>query len=122
MEYSLSDSLVRAGVSYYYKLAAIGQGSESVFPVVITATPPVHGKEADSAEFVPATILPGDKITLYVRTAGRVKLDVVAPARALVDDSLRPGIYEFDPPASGKLSLHLEHEGGFRADAAWPVQ
>jgi hypothetical protein len=122
MEYTISDSLVRPGVSYFYKLAAIGLNSESVFPVVITATPPLPGAASDSGELVPVSILPGDKITLYVRRPGRVKLDVVSsPTRALVDDSLRPGIYEFDPPISGTLTLHIEHEGGFEANTSWPV-
>ncbi len=122
MEYTFSDTLVHPGVSYFYKLAAIGQSSESVFPVVITATPPLPGTDSAVSNLVPAAILPGEKITLYVRTPGRVKLNVVSnPTRALVDDSLRPGIYEFDPPAPGTLSLHLEHEGGFTADTSWPV-
>ncbi|HEY3295976.1 MAG TPA: hypothetical protein VGL38_11095 [bacterium] len=123
MEYSFTDSTVRSGVSYFYKLAALGQKSESVFPVVITATPPMPG-EGDSRELVPIAIVKGDKIALYVRDGGHVKLAIALPAKTLVDDNLKPGIYEFDPPANAKsgLKLHLEHEKGYKTDVTWPTK
>ena len=123
MEYTYADSSVRSGVSYYYKLAAVGQKSESVFPVVITATPPMPG-DSDSRELAPVAIVKGDKIALYVRDAGHVKLAILLPTKTLVDDNLKPGIYEFDPPANAKtgLKLHLEHDKGFKADVPWPIK
>ncbi len=124
MEYSLTDTTVRAGVSYFYKLAAVGQKSESVFPVVITATPPMPGETNAGHELAPVAIVKGDKIALYVRSGGHVKLAIALPAKTLVDDNLKPGIYEFDPPANAKsgLKLHLEHEKGYKTDVTWPMQ
>jgi hypothetical protein len=124
-EYSFEDKSARPGVSYFYKLAAVGQKNESVFPVVITATPPQPGHTVEVGKLAPATVLAGDKITLYVRRAGRVKLDLMTtPPKALVNDNLRPGVYEFDPPPAGdgKVSLHLEHEEGYNTDFTWPIQ
>jgi hypothetical protein len=123
VEYTFGDSTARHGVTYYYKLAALGQKSESVFPVVITATPPLPGETEAPHDTTPAAILPGEKIVLYVRTAGHVKLELVsAPKKALVDDELKPGIYEFDAPASSKgAKLHLAH-GSYEHEVAWPVR
>jgi hypothetical protein len=68
-------------------------------------------------------IIPGPRVSLYVRNAGHVKLDVLSGStKPLVDDSLRPGIYEFDPPAAGQpITLHLRHENGYETEVAWPV-
>jgi hypothetical protein len=123
--YSFRDATAKPGVTYYYKLAALGQKSESVFPVVITATATMPGQSGPTHELVPAAVLAGDKIVLYVRKAGQIKLDITsAPAKALVNDSLKPGIYEFDPPAggNGNLSLHLEYGKDYRVDVMWPVR
>jgi len=123
MEYAYSDTAARGGVTYYYKIAAVGQKNESVFPVVITATRPMPGEGMAASELPPVSILRGDKIALYVRNGGHVKLQLGAPARTLVDDNLKPGIYEFDPPPNARagVRLHLEHETGFKNDLAWPL-
>jgi hypothetical protein len=122
VDYSYTDTTIRAGVSYFYKIAAVGQKGESVFPVVITATPPQAGQSSEAhKDLSPAMLLPGEKITLYVRTAGHVRLAVLSrPVKALVDDVLQPGIYEFDPPAS-TFTLRLKHELGPSMDIAWPI-
>ena len=120
--YSFKDTTARAGVSYYYKLAATSQNGESVFPVVITAVP-LSPDQAPEKELPAAAILPDAKILLYVRTPGRVRLDIAAsPPRVLVDETLRPGLYEFDPPSDGNpLTLRLDHDRGLRAEVSWPV-
>ena len=119
--YSVRDTTSRAGVSYYYKLAAVGQQSESVFPVVITAVPLAPG-QSPLRELPAAAILPGTKILLYVRTSGRVRLSVEsAPERVLVDETLKPGVYEFNPPSAGPLPLRLEHDSGLITSLPWPV-
>jgi len=123
--YSFNDTTARAGVSYYYKSAAVGQKSESVFPVVITATPPLSEKTAETEELAPVSILKDSRIALYVRRPGRVKLDIIsAPSKALVNDTLRPGIYEFEPPddAPGKLKLLVQYEQGYKTEVDWPVR
>jgi len=123
VEYSYRDSTARPGVSYYYKLAAVGQSSESVFPVVITAVIPDKYQSQAKCELVPASVLPGEKINLYVRRTGRINLSVLsAPARILVNDTLRPGIYEFDPPENAApLRLRLEHDSGYETNIIWPL-
>jgi len=124
VDYSYQDTTALPGVSYYYKLAALGQSSESVFPVVITATPLLPGVDRDMQNLSPASILPGDRISLYVREPGRIRLDVISPSqKALVDDVLRPGIYEFDPPNNGhgEFTLRVRHDTDFSQDVAWPV-
>jgi len=119
--YSLRDSTSRPGVSYFYKLAAVGQRSEAVFPVVITAVPLAAG-QSPLRELPAAAILPDAKILLYVRTAGRVHLSVQSsPERVLVDETLKPGLYEFNPPSSGPLPLRLEHETGLNTSLPWPL-
>jgi hypothetical protein len=119
--YSIRDTIARPQVSYYYKLAAVGQRSESVFPVVISAVPLAAG-QTPLRQLPDATILPSAKILLYVRTPGRVHLSVQSsPERVLVDETLRPGIYEFDPLSSGPLSLWLEHESGLKTSVTWPL-
>jgi hypothetical protein len=124
VDYTFTDSTARRGVTYYYKLAALGQKSESVFPVVITATPPVLGQTDAARDTLPAIILPGDRIALYVRTAGHVKLQMTTSAsKSLVDDDLQPGIYEFDSPAgASSVRLHLEHGAAYRQDYTWPMK
>ena len=123
LEYSFADTSARAGVSYYYKLAALGQAKESVFPVVISATPRGSDDMAN-IENTPLMILPGAKVSLYVRRAGHVKLDIVSGEhKPLVDDSLRPGIYEFDSPVGNNpVTLRMRHENGYEAEVAWPVR
>ncbi|MFZ5433968.1 MAG: hypothetical protein ACOZB3_09370 [Calditrichota bacterium] len=124
VDYSYKDTTALRGVSYYYKLAAVGQSSESVFPVVITATPLPSGVAHDMQNMAPASILPGNRIALYVREPGRIRLDVVSPpSKALVDDELRPGIYEFDPPATGQgeVTLRIRHDTDFSEDIQWPI-
>jgi hypothetical protein len=123
VEYSFKDSSARSDVSYFYKLAAVMQNSESVFPVVITATRPEVG-ENGQRELPPAVILKGDVLTLYVRTPGHVKLSADATKeKALIDDSLNPGIYEITTPLVGKThTLHLEHGLGYQTDVNWPLK
>jgi len=119
--YSVRDTTSRVGVSYYYKLAAIGQRSESVFPVVITAVPLALG-QSPLRELPAAAILPGAKIMLYVRSTGRVRLSIESsPERVLVDETLKPGVYEFNPPDSGPLPLRLEHDSGLITSLPWPL-
>ena len=124
VDYTYPDESARPGVSYYYKLAAVGQQSESVFPVVITATPMPPGVERSREALAPAAVLPGERIALYVRERGRTRLDVVSHGRALVDDVLLPGIYEFDPPSGAErpLRLRISREDGFSEDILWPLQ
>jgi len=124
MEYSYKDISARPSVSYFYKLAAVGQNSESVFPVVITASLPLSGSARDTV-LPPATILRGDAIALYVRRTGHVKLSSVgSDARVLVDQEMRPGIYELQAPAGahGPLTLHLEHSEGMTKELHWPIE
>jgi hypothetical protein len=125
-EYSFTDTTARSGVTYFYKIAALLQSSESIFPVVISATPDAtQSKLEGSQDLVPAQLLKDEKIALYVRRAGRVKLEIIsAKPKVLVDDLLRPGIYEFDLPSgtSGQVRLKLNHEEGFSKEIAWPVR
>jgi hypothetical protein len=119
--YSVRDTTSRPGVSYFYKLAAVGQRSESVFPVVITAVP-LPRAQRPPRELPAATILPDPKILLYVRTAGRVRLSVQSsPEHVLVNETLRPGLYEFEPPSSGPFPLKLEHDSGRIETIQWPL-
>jgi hypothetical protein len=124
LSYSFTDAAAVTNVSYYYKLSAVGQSKESVFPVVISATP--HGAHPSVAgtDTLPVLILPGAKVSLYVRRGGHVQLDLLGDSRkSLVDDSLRPGIYEFDIPGSTpSATLHVRHESGYESDVAWPVK
>jgi hypothetical protein len=124
MSYTHTDTSAIPGVTYYYKLTAIGQAAESVFPVVISAavTPHPTGSPVDMS--APVTLLPGERIELYVRKQGRVQLDVIEPVqRALVNDILAPGIYEFDSMQTGESSrLRLIHEDGYQADINWPIK
>jgi hypothetical protein len=124
VQYVYSDTSALPGVSYFYKLASVGQSRESVFPVVITATPPLPGQKIGDRVLPPVSVLPGsDKIRFYVRRPGRVKLAVVSPAKDLVNDFMRSGIYEFDPPArAGSLTLHIEHKEGYKVDILWPTR
>lgn len=120
--YSFKDTTALAGVSYYYKLAAMSQNGESVFPVVITAV--LLSPDQNSIKELPAAaVLPDAKILLYVRTPGRIHLGVVSfPPHVLVDETLRPGLYEFDPPSGdSRLTLRLEHEAGLRTEISWPA-
>lgn len=125
VDYSYRDETARAGVSYYYKLSALGQSSESVFPVVITATPPPQGQETGPRDLLPVSILPGEKIMLYVRQKGRITLTAMTePPKELANDVLRAGIYEFEPPpgmAAGTV-LKLSNDHGYAVDIAWPVK
>ncbi len=124
LDYSFPDTTALPGVSYFYKLAAVGQSSESVFPVVISATPRMGDGSDKAVDALPVMILPGNKISLYVLRPGHVKLELLSGDRkSLVDDTLRPGIYEFDPPAAQpSATLHLEHDSGYEADVSWPVE
>jgi len=124
LDYSFPDTTARPGVSYFYKLAAVGQSSESVFPVVISATPRMGDGSDKAVDAMPVMLLPGNNISLYVRHTGHVRLDLVSGNRKpLVDDTLQPGIYEFDAPAGQKqVTLHLSHESGYEADITWPLQ
>jgi hypothetical protein len=124
MEYSYQDISARPLVSYYYKLAAVGQNSESVFPVVITACLPQAGSARDTV-LPAATILRGDAITVYVRRTGHVKLtSVSSDTRTLVDQELQPGIYELQTPAGATrpLKLRLEHSEGLTKEFRWPIE
>ena len=122
VEYSFTDTTAVPGVSYFFKLAASGQNVESVFPVVISATAQLPQKQSAELEQTPAMILPGKRVALYVRQPGHVKLDAVShPPRALVDDSLRPGIYEFDLSATMPVILKLQHDSGYSTEVVWPI-
>ncbi len=123
LDYSFADTTALANVSYYYKVASLGQSKESVFPVVISATPHDTGTAGDRAAELPVVILPGSKVSLYVRHAGHVKLELLGEThKSLVDDSLRPGIYEFDlSNVSHPVTLHLSHENGYETDVSWPL-
>jgi hypothetical protein len=122
--YAYTDTLAIPGVTYYYKLGAAGQSSESVFPVVISAAvQPAAGSVGSAND--PVTLLPGKKLELYVREAGHVQLNLIAPAETqpIVDDELSPGIYELEPPANGSpLRLRVTHDNGFSRDLDWPLQ
>lgn len=122
-DYSYTDTSAQPGVSYYYKLASVGQRTESVFPVVISATSQLPRQKPADVELLPIMILPGQRVSLYVRRPGHVNLDVLSnPAKSLVNDSLRPGIYEFDlSPEGAPVTLRLRHESGYTAEVTWPV-
>jgi hypothetical protein len=124
MEYSYKDISARPQVSYYYKLAAVGQNSESVFPVVITACLLQTGSGHDTI-LPAATVLRGDAITLYVRKAGRVKLTSLSSGgKTLVDQEMQPGIYELQVPSGAQvpLTLRLEHSAGQTKEFRWPIE
>jgi hypothetical protein len=122
-DYSFTDTTAQPGVSYYYKVAAAGQRNESVFPVVISATVQIGKDQTAQTEDLPLMILPGKRVSLYVRRAGHVQLSAVtSPPKALVDDSLRPGIYEFDLSSTEPVTLRLHHENGYTAEVTWPIQ
>ncbi|MBU0690537.1 hypothetical protein KKC97_13560 [bacterium] len=124
LAYAYTDTSAIPGVTYYYKLTSIGQSAESVFPVVISAAVTDPNTEAEIDANAPLALLPGEKIQLYVRKQGQVQLEQIEPEqRALVNDVLVPGIYEFTSPADGARSLlRLKHEDGFEADIQWPLQ
>jgi hypothetical protein len=124
MDYAFTDTSAIPGVTYYYKLAARGQSAESVFPVVISAAVTSQKMNAANEMSAPVSLLPGDKIELYVRKPGRVQLDIIEPMqRALVNDTLAPGIYEFESAHSdGKSLLRLRHEDGYQTDIQWPLK
>jgi hypothetical protein len=122
-DYSFTDTTAQSGVSYYYKVAAAGQRNESVFPVVISATVQIGKDQTAQTEDLPLMILPGKRVSLYVRRAGHVQLSaVMSPPKALVDDSLRPGIYEFDLSSTQPVTLRLHHENGYTAEVIWPIR
>ncbi len=123
LDYSVTDTTAQINVSYYYKVSALGQSKESVFPVVISATPHNTDAAAENVSELPVMILPGSKVSLYVRRGGHVKLDLLGEShKSLVDDSLKPGIYEFDAPSSNRpVTLHLRHESGYETDVSWPL-
>jgi hypothetical protein len=122
-DYSFTDTTAQPGVSYYYKVAAAGQRNESVFPVVISATVQTVKDQTEQTMELPLMILPGKRVSLYVRRGGHVQLSAVtSPPKALVDDSLRPGIYEFDLSSTQPVTLRLHHENGYTAEVTWPVQ
>jgi hypothetical protein len=125
-DYSFTDDSALAQVTYYYKISALSQSSESIFPVVISATPDAsHSRLGTGQELVPAAVLQGSKLSLYVRRAGRVRLELAAAkSRALVDDKLQPGIYEFELPAGthGDVALKLHHDEGYDTELTWPVR
>jgi hypothetical protein len=123
LTYAYTDTSAIAGVTYFYKLASIGQASESVFPVVISAAVTNAEVESIADSNTPLALLPGEKIELYVRKQGRVQLDQIEPEpRALVNDVLAPGVYEFASPSNGAKSLlRLKHEDGYEADIHWPL-
>jgi hypothetical protein len=123
LDYSFNDTTALPNVSYFYKVSAAGQSKESVFPVVISATPHLKSENSDKLENLPVIILPGAKLSLYVRRGGHVKLDILSEAsKPLVNDSLRPGIYEFEAP-KGKLpmTLRIRHDSDYETQVAWPV-
>lgn len=122
VNYSLQDTTALPGVSYYYKLSALGQSAESVFPVVITAVP-LRAGQAPIRELPPAAILPGNSILLYVRQSGHVILVAQTDAeKTYVDEILKPGIYQFAPPTDGHpISLRLEHEHNLKTTVEWPI-
>jgi hypothetical protein len=124
MSYTFTDTSAISGVTYYYKLAAIGQASESVFPVVISAAVTSSSSDSPLETNAPVKLLPGDRIELYVRKQGRVQLDIIEPVqRALVNDILAPGIYEFDSVQTGvNTRLRLSHEDGYLVDINWPIK
>ena len=122
-DYSFTDTTALPGVSYYYKVAAAGQRNESVFPVVISATVQTVKDQREQTMELPLMILPGERVSLYVRRGGHVQLSAVtSPPKALVDDSLRPGIYEFDLSSTEPVTLRLHHENGYTAEVTWPIQ
>jgi hypothetical protein len=123
-DYSFNDTTARPGVTYYYKLASLGQRTESVFPVVISAMSRTV-EQSSTIEEAPLLVLPGPRLALYVRYPGKVTMDVMSdPVRSLVSDTLRPGIYEFDVKASSNspIKLRLEHENGYKAEVTWPAK
>lgn len=122
VDYSITDHAARPGVSYYYKIAGISQTGESIFPVVISATPGPQ-TESGQTELPPAALLPGEKITLYVRKPGQITLELRgAQMKTLVHDELRPGIYEFDAPDKPGTRLRVTYNSDFFKETDWPIK
>jgi hypothetical protein len=125
VDYSITDHDTRPGVSYFYKIAGVAQHGESIFPVVISATPASPDAATASGDLPPVALLPGAKVTLYVRKAGQVRLEVRGtPLKMLVNDQLRPGIYEFDPPRELQQNtrLRVTYESDFFKEMTWPLK
>lgn len=125
VDYSYTDHSTRLGVSYYYKIAAMSQSSESVFPVVISATPRSAASADNADQSVPLTLLPDENLSLYVRRGGLVHLSIMTePERSLVNDVLQPGIYEFEKPPDlhEGFTVHMEHEEGYSVNINWPLE
>ncbi|MBI5058544.1 hypothetical protein HZB60_02045 [candidate division KSB1 bacterium] len=123
-DYSYNDTEVRESVSYFYKISSLTQSSESIFPVVISATPT---RDADSVakSLPPVALLSGQQITLYVRKPGHVRLELRSDApRVLVDEELRPGIYEFEPPHApgARTRLRATHDSDYFTETEWPMK
>jgi hypothetical protein len=123
-EYAYNDTEVREGVSYFYKISSLTQNAESIFPVVISATPT---KDADSVgkALPPVALLRGDRIALYVRKPGRVRLELRTDAlRVLVDEEMRPGIYEFEPPngSAARTRLRATYNTDYFTETDWPIK
>lgn len=124
VDYSITDKDTRALVSYYYKIAGVSQSGESVFPVVISATPTLD-QPTPTSDLPPVALLTGEKITLYVRKSGQVKLELRGSnLKALVNDQLRPGIYEFEPTglSGSNTKLRVTYESDYFQEVSWPVK
>lgn len=120
-EYLFSDTSAIPGVTYFYKLAALGQINESIFPVVISAGVSLGDKHAGQANDAPAIILPGENVRLYVRKSGKVKLERTLPkAKTLIDGDLTAGVYEID---SGQLAqtFKLWVAPSYEFNLTWPI-
>ncbi len=82
-DYLYQDTSAIAGVTYYYKLAAQGQIQESIFPVVISAAVPVGQKLGDQSAESPAVVLPGEKLRVYMRQAGHLRVERSDPRQEI---------------------------------------
>lgn len=121
-DYLYQDTSAIPGVTYYYKLAAQGQIQESIFPVVISAAVPVGQKLGDQSAESPAVVLPGEKLRVYLRQAGHLRVERSTPdKKLLVDSELAAGIYEFDSTNTVQ-TITLNVDGAFEKTVSWPLQ
>jgi hypothetical protein len=120
-DYLFADTLAVPGVSYFYKLSSVGQSKESVFPVVISAAIPLAGRDGGQNTSAPAMILPGEKITLYVRHTAPIKLEQTSPqSKVLIEKQLPAGLYEFEG-GNGPVTLKLSGPDNFERTVNWPI-
>lgn len=121
-DYLFQDTSAIPGVTYYYKLASQGQLNESIFPVVISAAVPVGGTLGGQNAESPALVLPGDKLRVYLKQAGHLRVERSAPDKqVLVDTLLTAGIYEFEATDAAQ-TISVKVDDSFEKTVTWPLK